>query len=256
MELSRSSTDGEAEARAHLHMNHKWRSALEIIVAHEKLEFAQNELFNKLITSKWNKFGCRMYLHRTVFPYVTLLIIFMAVVILRGIEMNRDFNEEVFHFKSNSSVTSKYCLLAIADHQRSALYGDEATRASFLTTLILQAVVVVFGCPWLLYKGWRQRRLMMRDLDINEDGMFSLEEIQIFVYKNLHFALNFISAGALISAGVCRVLCHDREEANSMALASMFLFCNMLNVMMPFKAIGGLVITIYRMFIGGESSSS
>ena len=122
----------------------------------------------------------------------------------------------------------------------------------FLATLVLEAGIVVVGCPWLLWKGWRQRRLKFRDLDLNEDGVFSVEEIQIFVYKNSHFILDVSSALCVIAAGVCRILCLDRDEANSLAIASVLLFCNLLNVMMPFKSIGGLVITIYRMFIGGE----
>ena len=69
-----------AQEWAHLHMNQKWRSALEIIVAHEKHEFAQDELFNKLVMSKWTKFGRRMYLQRTVIPYIVLLVAFPAVL--------------------------------------------------------------------------------------------------------------------------------------------------------------------------------
>lgn len=252
MEADKSACDGEAEAVAHLHMNPKWRSALEIIVAHEKHEFAQNELFIKLIKSKWSKFGRSMYLYRTVVPYLLLLVIFGALVILRGYEINRDFETESLLGIGNQSGHTKYCLRTIGNREYSALYDDEETKANFLTTLILEAAVVVLGCPWLLYKGWRQRRLKMRDLDLNEDGMFSTEEFQIFVYKNLHFVLNFASAAAIILAGLFRILCQDQEEANSLALASMLLFCNLLNVMMPFQSIGGLVITIYRMFIGGK----
>ena len=41
-------------------------------------------------------------------------------------------------------------------------------------------------------------------------------------------------------------------EANALAGASILLFSNLLNVMMPFKSYGALVITVYRMFVGGE----
>ena len=32
--------------------------------------FAQDELFNRLINDKWSRFGCRMYLARTLIPCV------------------------------------------------------------------------------------------------------------------------------------------------------------------------------------------
>ncbi len=38
---------------ASLHINPKWRSALEIIVAHEVQQFAQDEMFQRLIHDKW-----------------------------------------------------------------------------------------------------------------------------------------------------------------------------------------------------------
>ena len=233
----------EAEAQAHLHMNRKWRSALEIIVAHEKQEFTQNELFNKLIMSKWTKFGRQMYLTRTVIPYLFLLTIFASVVVLRGDEIQRDFDG------GSVAVVPIYCL---TDRAHGILYsGNAASDPVFMVTLVFEGSVVVLGAPWLLWKGWRQRRLKMRDLDLNEDGVFSAEEIQIFVYKNLHFLLNLSSAAFILAAGASRIRCRDQDEANCLAVASVLLFCNLLNVMMPFRSIGGLVITIYRMFING-----
>ena len=41
-----------------LHINAKWRSALEIIVAHEVQEFAEDDMFQRLIHDKWRR--CRM----------------------------------------------------------------------------------------------------------------------------------------------------------------------------------------------------
>jgi hypothetical protein len=238
-----------AQEWAHLHMNQKWRSALEIIVAHEKHEFAQDELFNKLVMSKWTKFGRRMYLQRTVIPYIVLLVAFAAAVVLRGQQIQTDFALSNDSEAAARPRSGRFCVQSV---WQGASDWDDADHSHFMATLVLEAGIVVVGCPWLLWKGWRQRRLKIRDLDLNEDGVFSVEEIQIFVYKNLHFFLDVSAALSVITAGVCRGLCLDRDEANSLAIASVFLFCNLLNVMMPFKSIGGLVITIYRMFIGGR----
>ncbi len=45
-----------------LHINTKWRSALEIIVAHEVEEFAEDDMFQRLIHDKWRR--CRMHSRR------------------------------------------------------------------------------------------------------------------------------------------------------------------------------------------------
>jgi hypothetical protein len=74
-----------------LHDMPNWRSAIEIIVEHEVVEFAKDPLFNKLIKEKWQKFGRRRYILRSLLPYVIYLIVFTFMVVLRCIEVRDIF---------------------------------------------------------------------------------------------------------------------------------------------------------------------
>jgi hypothetical protein len=115
-----------------------------------------------------------------------------------------------------------------------------------IATVVLQVLLTVAGAPFLLWKGWRQRRLRMRDLDTNEDTQVSWEEASLFLQKNLHFVLDVAAAVAIVAAGVSRMTCADGHELRSLAVSSILLCFNLMNVLMPFRAIGVLVITMYK----------
>lgn len=74
-----------------LHDMPNWRSAIEIIVEHEVVEFAKDPLFNKLIKEKWQNFGRGRYILRSFLPYVIYLIVFTFMVVLRCIEVRDIF---------------------------------------------------------------------------------------------------------------------------------------------------------------------
>mmetsp|Transcript_26975 Transcript_26975/g.54801 ORF Transcript_26975/g.54801 Transcript_26975/m.54801 type:complete len:483 (-) Transcript_26975:72-1520(-) len=117
----------------------------------------------------------------------------------------------------------------------------------------LEMVVVGVWVPWLVLIGWRQRRLGPKDYDPNEDGEISAQEMMLFLYKNLTFVLNIGVALCLlvaVAAGVLYTSPWDRVELQMLAVTSILLWCNFLNVMMPFKFFGVLVIIIYKMLIG------
>jgi hypothetical protein len=71
-----------------------------------------------------------------------------------------------------------------------------------------------------------------------------------FIYKNANFLLIISAVAALFLAIVARVKCDHEVEVEAEAVASVLLFSNLLIVLMPFRYIGELVITIYRMFVG------
>jgi hypothetical protein len=226
-----------------LHINHKWRSALEIIVAHEVQEFAEDEMFQRLIRDKWRKFGRRMYLWRTVVPYILLLATFAANVMLRGAELERGHEA--------ASVGLGCRDFAAWVRGSDSAEGDTEDSAGVRAVrLALEASLPLFWSPWLVWKGWRQRRLRYRDLDVNEDASISVQELQHFFHKNMHFLLDIVAATALMTAGVALVGCWHKTHAEAMAVASIFLFCNLLNVVLPFKFIGVLLITLYKMLVG------
>ena len=233
----------QGRSAKNLHINLKWRSALEIIVAHEVHEFAEDEMFQRLIHDKWRKFGRRMYVWRTVVPYILLLATFTATVMLRGADLERG---------RESASRGLGCRdFRVWVREGDGAEGDADDGAGVRAVrLALEASLPLLWSPWLVWKGWRQRRLLYRDLDVNEDASVSVQELQHFFHKNMHFLLDIVAAIALLTAGVAQLGCWHKTHTEAMAVASIFLFCNLLNVVLPFKAIGVLLITIYKMLVG------
>ena len=60
-----------------------WLSALEIVVQFEVHAFLSDPFLTQMIFDKWVRFGRRMYLVRTVIPYLLMLACFVTLVLLR-----------------------------------------------------------------------------------------------------------------------------------------------------------------------------
>lgn len=228
-----------------LHDMRRWRSALEVIVTHEVEGFANDELFNKLIREKWTRFGRDLYLRTTFVPYVMLLVLFSVVLSLRC-----EDRRTVWAAKLNGEVP--FGRGPVEDP--SYLWKwNELTGYTPLIATALEVALVVLWVPWLVLVGWRQRRLGPKDYDPNEDGEISAQEMMLFLYKNLTFILNIGVAICLVmavTAGLIYTSPWDRMELQTLAVTSILLWCNFLNVIMPFKFFGVLVIIIYKMLIG------
>jgi hypothetical protein len=82
-----SSSEHERSPVLALHDNPEFRSVLEVIVEHEVEEFAENELFNQIITEKYQHFGRRMHIRTRAIPYVLYVILHAVYVILRTREV-------------------------------------------------------------------------------------------------------------------------------------------------------------------------
>jgi hypothetical protein len=236
------------------------RCALEIIVQHEVQAFSQHEFFNELIDGKWTRFALEIYVWRTIIPYVSLLTIFTTFLIIRADEIHQDL---VFADGDpgprNGTGTFLYCVQDAASWAQSGNNESAPSSGSDvggvnpgrrIAEFVLQVAIVAIGCPFLLYKGWQSRRLKLRDLDTDENGNISHAEMLSFIYKNANFLLNIGAVAALFLALVARLRCDHEVEVEAEAVASVLLFSNLLIVLMPFRYIGELVITIYRMFVG------
>jgi hypothetical protein len=222
-----------SEAKS-VHVNSKWRSALEIIVAHEVQSFAEDDMFQRLIHDKWQKFGRRMYVWRTVAPYILLLANFTVAVMLRGADPGPGCSDFASWIRGEDGAGN----------------DTKDSTGARAVILALEVLLPLFWAPWLVWKGWRQRRLRYCDLDVDEDGSISVRELQYFLQKNMHFVLDVVAAVSLMTAGVALLACWQKVHHDAKAVASIFLFCNLLNVMLPFKSIGVLLITIYKMLVG------
>jgi len=106
-----------------------WRSAIEIIVEHEVVEFAKDPLFNKLIKEKWQNFGRRRYILRSLLPYVIYLIVFTFMVVLRCIEVR-----DIFERSRNGEMLDLSGGTLIASHSSVPLPCPLAHMCPFCTT--------------------------------------------------------------------------------------------------------------------------
>jgi hypothetical protein len=238
-----------------LNTKRKWRSALVVIVDYEVQEFINDELFRRLISDKWNKFGCRMYIMRTVIPYLGALTCLLAAGHLRGEEVRAAWSY-IPHSEGQSGAVM--CIhdanasssSALFSWIQTALPGDGHSVEARIATLLLELGLVCCVAPFLLWKGWRQRRLRVRDLVINAEDRLSAEEALLSVQKNLHFLLDFVGAGLIAAVGGSRAMCQDSAELMCLAVASIVLCFNLINVLMPFRLIGELVVTMYKILRG------
>ncbi len=239
------------------------RSALEIIVRHEVPAFARHPFFNEMIEEKWTKFACWMYVRGTVVPYVFLLAVFTAFVTLRAEELHVDLGGGGSGGTGGTGDTSGKPSYCVQDADAWAWNGTDypvsngtdysggfAAGQLRIASFILHLAITFVFCPFLVRKGWQSRRLKLRDLDTDENGNVSYPEALSFIYKNAHFFLSLGAATALCASFVARLKCKDHTEIDAAAVASVLLFANLLIILMPFRFIGELVITIYRMFVG------
>eukprot|EP00291_Cryptomonas_curvata_P027624 CAMPEP_0172206554 /NCGR_PEP_ID=MMETSP1050-20130122/33289_1 /TAXON_ID=233186 /ORGANISM="Cryptomonas curvata, Strain CCAP979/52" /LENGTH=992 /DNA_ID=CAMNT_0012885663 /DNA_START=339 /DNA_END=3313 /DNA_ORIENTATION=- len=239
-----------------LHQSQGWQCALEIIVEHEVLSFAGDELINRLINEKWSRFGRWMYITRTVVPYMLVLILLSLVAYLRGSEIQREWSKIVHSQSANSSSTPIFCVSDLTSNYSPPYFandtGHDSPYVHYLTddhvfTLVLEYVLVVIGSPFLVWKGWRLRsRMHSRSFDNHSQHGTTDADAVMKAYwpKNMQFFLDVLSSCFILAAGICRASCNDTSELQFLSTACIFLYCNLLYVLMPFKAIGSLVITM------------
>ena len=87
-------------------------------------------------------------------------------------------------------------------------------------------------------------------MDTDEDGRISVHEALLLLFKNLHSLLDLAGAVALAAMLAARLACDGAAERVALALGSACLFGNLLNVLMPFKFVGCLVITLLNIIVG------
>mmetsp|Transcript_56295 Transcript_56295/g.117646 ORF Transcript_56295/g.117646 Transcript_56295/m.117646 type:complete len:399 (-) Transcript_56295:1456-2652(-) len=239
-----------------LHANHRWRSSLEIVVAFEVHAFASDELLNKLILEKWERFGRSMYVRRIVAPYLALLVSFVAACCLRGDEIAVEW--EVIQAASNMSEGPLPACTWPHDGFMRAIESD-AGQPHFnwspnkIATISMQGVLLLIWAPWLVYKGWWLDRFVFAEVNKNRDGpdgVANMMNMMDMLQNNIEFFLDHTAAATLVLSCVFRILCLDTHENNCTAAASVLLFFNLLHVLRPFRFFGGLMVTVHNMLRG------
>eukprot|EP00282_Hemiselmis_andersenii_P015972 CAMPEP_0114112884 /NCGR_PEP_ID=MMETSP0043_2-20121206/2620_1 /TAXON_ID=464988 /ORGANISM="Hemiselmis andersenii, Strain CCMP644" /LENGTH=1168 /DNA_ID=CAMNT_0001205003 /DNA_START=196 /DNA_END=3702 /DNA_ORIENTATION=- len=230
-----------------LHTMSNWRSAIEIIVEHEVVEFAKDDLFNKLIREKWDNFGRRKYLASTMIPYLIFLLVFTVAVTLRCIEVRERWElARSGHIEYLSGEGFDAWL------KRLEMPGDKTGLTPFqvrrsMAIMVLHLLLGLPGAGWTLYKGWIARRMRRRDLDPEEDGH---RDWVSFAFKNMTFMLNSAAGAALFISLISRLLGDEELELDAWAFASIVMWCSLLVLIVPFHFFGFLIITTYRMLVG------
>ena len=241
----------QEEQETLLHHNRLWRCALEVIVDHEVQEFVKDELFHRLINDKWSLFGRSMYIKRTVLPYMMALAVLLVTCFLRGFEIKAGWP----YVPADSNSAASVMCLQRANMSNSAAFiawvdaelpAEGFNAVSSIATMVMNLLLVVLCAPFLLWKGWRQRRFRIHDLDTNADAQISVEEIMLFVQKNLHFAFDVFGAVFIICAAAARLACKDSAELNLLAIACIMLCFNLINVLLPFRFFGPIAIMMYK----------
>jgi hypothetical protein len=217
----------------------RFRRSVSVIVRNEVAAFAREPLFNRLIKHKWNRFGRSMHVWRTLLPYGLILATFTAAAILRATEIREDWAHRV--------PPDGACTRGVEAGVLATLRGGDGWR---MATLALQAALACPLAPALLYTGLGHRRLETRDLDLNQDGQFLTKEVVHFVGRNLLFVLDVLAAAALAAAAAARCAACVDVELEVLAVAGLLLYCNLLNLLLPFKSLGALIITVQRMLAG------
>jgi len=129
-------------------------------------------------------------------------------------------------------------------------------------------ILYLLGIPYLLLQSYRNRRVSLHDFDPNGDLDWSLNELFFFIYKNLTTLLSLLTVGFLTGSladrsrnGIQAFWDSDpfkgREsgripsstELQCLALVTIFMYCNLLHMLLPFQSLGPVLITIWRMLM-------
>ncbi len=117
--------------------------------------------------------------------------------------------------------------------------------------LFAAEIILYFCCSiWFAYEGKQIFKISFKDLDPEQDMQISLSNIRLFLFNNLEFLLDNISASTLFMAGVSRFLCFETMEMGSMSIAGIFIFCNFLHSLLPFQHLAAMIITLFNMLFG------
>lgn len=226
-----------------LHEDPYWRSALEVVVQHEIHAFHATPIFQQLVEEKWLKFARYNYILSNILPYAVFVAFTSASIWQRA-------NDTIVALDGSGTWNGTW--------------QDETWETSRWAVAGLELSVYAVGIPFLLLQAWQSRRLKRLDWDPNEDLEMSSEEVIFFLHKNASFGLNTLISGLLISIGILRIQgprgwngWYDvdaggpwKNEMDLHSVTMMLIWCNFLHQLLPFKFVGPLLITVWRMLIG------
>jgi hypothetical protein len=237
-----------------------WRSAIQIIVDDEKEEFAHDAFFIDMIDQKWTKFARKMFLARKLIPHYTLTIIFIIMLQFRSNEVYLDGCLPVGAPRDAAisaemlpqyvlgvplkCITDKYEATKDIRFWVSDLSGNLRARPWEGGILIFQVLVQIGFCLFTMFTGWKWKRANKRDQRGPGKGWYM--NFRILLFKNLTFIFDYCAAIFLILATLFRFLAFEDQELQMLANASVFIVIQCVLLLIPFRRIGVLIITMFR----------
>lgn len=237
-----------------LSANPHFTCALKVVVQHEINCFFDLPIFTYIVNDKWDKFGYRMHVNR-----VLANAFFVAITTFALDHRARSLRRTLFHTNADWDETDGmiHCFM----------FFECPASSELPIQITFDVCLYILGIPYLLIQVARNRRFKMTDLDPNGDLDWSLNEIFFFLYKNLTSMIGALIVGFLIGAIVDR--CRNGTdnffrsdpvegaaegdhftELRCLSLVTLFMYCNLLHLLLPFESIGPVLITIWRMLMG------
>ena len=275
-----------------LHLRKGWKSALEIVVEHEMHVLREIPIFEDLIQAKWNAFGFRMHLTYSLLPYIIFFICFNTAMLLRCSDVetafhNEDADGQPIQISSamrrrgvggtgssggGGGTGGSSGMANMTGESETGLQvelADMNQSADIALRVLLDLALFCVFTPWLLLKAWQDNRFFSAYLDVNQDLNITWEELMMYLYKNIGSILNFFIVLLLTCTALARfaqplgwfslpVVLDDEAEAigvelDLLSLCSVFVWLNLLVLMLPFKKVGQMLLGIYSMLVGDVS---
>mmetsp|Transcript_60930 Transcript_60930/g.127721 ORF Transcript_60930/g.127721 Transcript_60930/m.127721 type:complete len:990 (-) Transcript_60930:733-3702(-) len=208
---------------------------------HEALQL----YFIKGQLKKWDKLYSLVYWGQNVIPYLSLYLLFGLMWWRREIVI---VNEEDWGEIEHTQIV----LSLEASCGWASLLNSHSGR--------LQATLILYGIPSLLRLAWIQRRLRMRDLNLDSAGFFSspVGNLRDFLYKNLESLLCTIVAFLFLVLTLSRIqaqagsICLSSYldmEKNTTSISAILLFSTLLLLMKPSKVLGQFSMIMYDIIV-------
>jgi hypothetical protein len=253
-----------------LHEQKHWKSALQIVVEYEMHVLKEIPIFEQLIDSKWRAFGHWHHLAYVIAPYLFFFSCFNAGMLLRCSDVEAAFYNQDESLQTIVSDAGALRKVPGSNHSIHIELRDFRAPGQVAFRIILDVMVYILMVAWLLFKTWQDNKFLTAIIDVNQDLNISWLEIHMYIYKNMGAILNLAIVVMLLSAGGVRLsepqgwlsvpyLEHDQEdwaiarELDILSVCCVVVWMNLLVLMLPYKKLGQLLLSIYSMLVGDAS---
>jgi hypothetical protein len=253
-----------------LHEQKHWKSALQIVVEYEMHVLKEIPIFEQLIDAKWRAFGRWHHLAYVIAPYLFFFSCFNAGLLLRCSDVEAAFYNQDESLQAIVSDAGALRMVPGSNNTMHMELRDFRAPGQVALRIILDVMVYILMVVWLLFKAWQDNKFLTGTLDVNQDLHISWLEIHMYTYKNMGAILNLAIVIMLLSAGGVRLsepqgwlsvpYLENEEEDSAIAreldilsVCCVVVWMNLFVLMLPYKKLGQLLLSIYSMLVGDVS---